>query len=868
VDGIDHTPSTIPVWSWTSSGGGSNQYRYKLDRIGRYWESDASDPGGYYGSAETVIDWTETTDISYSSSGLDDKYEYTMYVQERDEAGNWSDSGSKSIWIDTDYTSEPAITRDGLYLRNADDRSVTWNWTTGLGNPATEKYRYRLVNSSSTDVIAWTDLADNVSTVTIDFAAEGLADDVYTLVVEEYNVDNGTLVGKEGYSDVKIDATAPNAPVMKLYPYSTGNATSGSDPSYYLTNDNTPRLWWEGDSSDGSGNYRWNFDGGSWTYTTSEYFYSDTKSDGAYIFYVQERDAAGNWSASAEYKLEIDTEAPALTSILLKNRSANASNSTAYTVSPYVDIEVSGSGSNLKTYTSGDIRYMRFWNSGGSKLAYSYASSLSGWNFSNGGGNSSDGYKYVYCELIDYAGNVSVSRYDGIILDTVSPVVDSYSVNGGAAVTSSSSVTLDSTYSGANYMRISNDGGSTWSGWYTPSTSKSWTLSTANGYNGYGAKKVTVQFTDYAGYYSRDTVTGQPAHYTQKSDSIFYGTPVIKYATKGLYSTGGITTYYENYPSDTGSANTYYVYYATSPTGTKYLKGSTTSSSYYYNSAYSVGTLYYLFVRVYNPDIGYTEYSSYTPGFSSNITVIYDDDDSTDTALANSIKSLLQSDLTVYSTISGTMPTWTVTLFPEDLVSTVYDGTANIIYGDPVIVTPSTAALYGYTGRVRNIIAGNHGVVGMAYYGGLKLFETVSDNWTSWGYSDPASYDSEQRPDQINYGEGSSTYTYVADKYYMYTWRYGNTVWTSPLTSTSIPEDSSEDLVQIGYSTATLNERGLILSGNPDYGYIYGRSQDYTDRYPVVRQGRFLYYGYDGLWTRTYTGKVYFVNLIARMDNY
>lgn len=850
VTGINHTPSTSPIWAWNPAGGGNGHYRYKLERIQRDWESLG---GGYSGSPTQVFDWVDSTATSYSASGLDDKYEYTLYVQESDEAGNWSASASQSIWIDTDYTSEPAITRDGNYLRNAGDRTVTWNWTTGLGNPANERYRYKLLASNSSEVISWTILSDNVSTLTINFAtySGGLSDDTYTLVVEEYNIDSSIWVGKEANSSVEIDATAPGIPVFN---YNTGADTTGEAPSYKLTKNTTPYFRWQS-GGEGNGNYRWSFDNSTWT-NTSVYYYTASLSEGTYTFYVQERDDAGNWSASATYNLEIDTTAPTLSSILLKNKSTNAVDSTSYTVGTVIDIDVSGSGTNSTTYTSNDIQYMRFWNSGGSKFTYNYNSTQSGWNFSNGGGNADDGYKYVYCELIDYAGNVSVSRYDGITLDTVPPSVSSFNINNSTdTTTTTSSVTLNSSYSGANYMRISTDNGSHWSGWYTASTAKAWTLSTANGYSGYGAKKVTIQFSDYAGVYSRDSVTGQASHYTQVDDSIFYGSPIIGYANKGTYKTGTIYTYYQNFASDTGSANTYYIYYAYSPTGTKYYKGSTTSSSYYKNT-YATGNLYYLFVRVYNPDIGYSNYSSYTPGFSSDITVIYDDDDTTDTSLASSIKSLLQSDLTSYSAISGTMPSWTVTLVPEDIISSTYTSEENIVYGDPIIVTPSSASVYGSAGKTRNIAAAGHGIVGMAFYGGLKLFETISTNYAPWGFTD-------QQPDEICFG---NTYSYVADKYFMYTWRYGNSVWTSPLTSTSIPTSTSEDKVQIGYSDATLNERGLILTGNPTDGFIYGRSENYTDRYPVVRQGRFLYYGYDGLWTRAYTGKVYFVNLIARMD--
>ena len=51
-------------------------------------------------------------------------------------------------------------------------------------------------------------------------------------------------------------------------------------------------------------------------------------------------------------------------------------------------------------------------------------------------------------------------------------------------------------------------------------------------------------------------------------------------------------------------------------------------------------------------------------------------------------------------------------------------------------------------------------------------------------------------------------------------------------------------------------------------GYIYGRDDFSSHYFSVVRQGRFLQYGYNQLVNRPYTGLVYFFNLVARMYNY
>ncbi len=82
VTAVSPTTDTTPTWSWSSGGGGSGNYRYKLD-----------DPNLNIGA-------TETTSTNYTpgvslSIGL-----HTLYVQERDEALNWSSSGSKNVLIE------------------------------------------------------------------------------------------------------------------------------------------------------------------------------------------------------------------------------------------------------------------------------------------------------------------------------------------------------------------------------------------------------------------------------------------------------------------------------------------------------------------------------------------------------------------------------------------------------------------------------------------------------------------------------------------------------------------------------------------------------------------------------------------------
>jgi len=82
VTGTTPTYDTRPTWSWTTGGnGGNGTFRYQLN--------------GESGS------WTETGSLSFTPASPLAVSSYTLYVQERDTAGNWSVSGFKLIQINT-----------------------------------------------------------------------------------------------------------------------------------------------------------------------------------------------------------------------------------------------------------------------------------------------------------------------------------------------------------------------------------------------------------------------------------------------------------------------------------------------------------------------------------------------------------------------------------------------------------------------------------------------------------------------------------------------------------------------------------------------------------------------------------------------
>jgi len=124
---------------------------------------------------------------------------------------------------------------------------------------------------------------------------------------------------------------------------------------------------------------------------------------------------------------------------------------------------------------SSGMYQMRFSNDGASWSAWEpYAAGPKAWTLAAG-----DGTKSVYAEFSDQVINVRTAS-DSIELDSTGPAVSGYQVNGGAAATNLSAVSISYSAtdagSGIADMRF-RDNAAAWTGWESYSTPKSWTLS-------------------------------------------------------------------------------------------------------------------------------------------------------------------------------------------------------------------------------------------------------------------------------------------------------------------------------------------------------------------------------------------------------
>jgi hypothetical protein len=466
-----------------------------------------------------------------------------------------------------------------------------------------------------------------------------------------------------------------------------------------------------------------------------------------------------------------------------------------------------------------------------------------------------DGAKTVWVQYRDDGPPAAESlvQADEIFYDTTPPAVNYVRINKDSVYTTSTSVTLYNSVSDLTpmQMRFQNVGGA-WSEWQTYASSRAWTLK-----NSVGTLVVNAEYRDSAG----NAVS--PA-----SDAVIYGVVTANYASKGAAAAGSVAVYFDAPLSEAATPNRYYIYRRDYPSGDRY-----TSLGYVTASGQTVAapeeTFYWFHVRIWNETAGgYGLYGTTgAMGYTANITIIYDSNDGTDTSLANSLKSVLQTDWPNHATygadIDGTMPSWSVMLIPQSMISTTYSA-ANWYGGDPVIITHGND-LYANASQTRNVTAYGRGVVGMGT-GGAQLLGTVAANWAAWGFGGTS-------PSEITYGAGAG----LGQTYYVNTWTMGNTTWSSPLASNgvpgiSLPGDTTPNhdaLVQMAYGN--VYRRGINRGAaptNPTDGVLLAKDDTYGLYFPIVRQGRFLHYGFYALPARPYTGYVNLVNLIALMDNY
>jgi hypothetical protein len=258
-----------PAWAWISGGNGSGLYRYRLD-------------------SDDMSGSTTVTSTGYTASKDLDVGAHTLYVQERDAAGNWSASGRRSVRIDTTKPAAPPVSVSPNSPTN--NQIPTWSWSP-LGDDLNGLYRYKLdtndFRSGATETEATHFTPD-----------KALKEGTHALYVQQQ--DSAGNWSNAGSAVVSIDLTPSGKPVFKPV---QSSPTNNSRPAWNIT------------SGGGAAFYRvklddTNFSLGAKAGTFVSFTPDSALGNGAHILYGQERDSAGNWSGIQSSTIIVDLVPP------------------------------------------------------------------------------------------------------------------------------------------------------------------------------------------------------------------------------------------------------------------------------------------------------------------------------------------------------------------------------------------------------------------------------------------------------------------------------------------------------------------------------------------------------------------------------
>lgn len=285
VQGPATSATDQPTWTWSSGGGdGAGAFRFSLD-IDSFPKP-------------------ETTALSYAPASALPDGAHTLYVQERDSAGNWSASGKFSILISIPVPGAPIV--KVVPAGTTNNPEPVWSWSgTGSGG-----FQFRLDSNSFVGMTSA--VADTTFT-----PSAPLSEGPHTLYVRQKNAADAW--SPSGNASVTVDLTPP--PVPKVF---------GTSPTNLV-----PKWTWAGSGGAGVYRYRLNdsgFTGSDKETTDTSYALASAATGTTYILYVQERDLAGNWSGAGSKSIFYDLTQPVI-SILSPQASGTYYTSSNVTVS-------------------------------------------------------------------------------------------------------------------------------------------------------------------------------------------------------------------------------------------------------------------------------------------------------------------------------------------------------------------------------------------------------------------------------------------------------------------------------------------------------------------------------------------------------
>jgi hypothetical protein len=203
--------------------------------------------------------------------------------------------------------------------------------------------------------------------------------------------------------------------------------------------------------------------------------------DGVKTIYFRTRDLVGNIAEPVSGTIILDTEPPENMFIHINN---GATYTNQYTVTLTLGAIDTLSGLGDMAFSTDGITWSD-WTEFKNTETYTMSSEIP------------DGTVNIYFKARDIAGNIAEPVFSIIILDTTPPESITLTINGGAKLTASETVTLDifaiDPLSGTDEMSFSDDG-TTWGAWEAYSNTKSYILS-----QDLGTKTIYLRVSDVAG---------------------------------------------------------------------------------------------------------------------------------------------------------------------------------------------------------------------------------------------------------------------------------------------------------------------------------------------------------------------------------
>ncbi len=377
VRGAGGAATATPTWTWAPGGGGAGSYRISLDS-----ESFAA---------------VELKDTLFTAATALSEGAHTLYVQERDAAGNWSASGKAVTVIDLTGPGKPNVKLNVASPSNA--HRPIWSWSTG-GNGGSGLYQSKFDNADfSTGV-------KPAATDTTFTPGADLGEGAHTLYVRERDsLGNWSLPGN---ASVTIDTTAPGAP--KVF---------GSTPT------STAPKWTWTSGGGGSGTFRYKVGGdpsASPENKDTTYVQPSLLSKTTYILNIQERDAVGNWSPVTTYSIYYDITKPTV------SITAPLASGTYMTKSPTVDL----AGTSSSPQGAGTIKSITYTVDGVAGSISTNMDAAGAWNIKalplqN---NKTIVVKIVATDVADNVGEASLS----ILMDNTAPTAPGFTTQPPAIV--------------------------------------------------------------------------------------------------------------------------------------------------------------------------------------------------------------------------------------------------------------------------------------------------------------------------------------------------------------------------------------------------------------------------------------------------